>query len=75
MFWPELNNMTLPSIVSRKVIEAMKANQGKKLKSSSSCFCGKENNKHDVHTTLLNRGCWQRILEVAAVHAGGPHPF
>lgn len=38
-------------------------------------YVRRKNNKHNVHTTLLNNGCWQRICEVAAVHAGGLCPF
>lgn len=52
----------------------MKANQGTNLSPTHLAFCQKENNKHNVHTTLLNSGCWQRICEVAAVHAGGSSP-
>lgn len=53
----------------------MKANWDTNSNPSRLAFCQKENNQHNVHTTLFNSGCWQRICEVAAVHAGGSSPF
>lgn len=53
----------------------MTASQDKNLGSISACFLSKQNNKYHFRISLLNSGSWQRVFEVAAVHAGGSPPF